>query len=81
MLIDVRNTEEYAKGHIPGSINIPEKEISKAETIIEDHDTEILVYCLSGVKSWSTEKKLKEMGYKNARSIGGIKDYTGPVEK
>ena len=81
VMIDVRNAEEHAKGHIPGSINIAEKDISKVENIIYDKSTQILVYCLSGAKSWSAEKKLKEMGYKNARSIGGIKDYTGPVEK
>ncbi len=80
ILLDVRSEDDYKKGHIPGSINIPEKEIMKAETIIEDHNTIIFIYCLSGAKSWNAEKKLKELGYVNAKSIGGINGYTGPRE-
>ncbi len=81
VLIDVRNTEEYKKGHIPDSINIPEKDIQKAESVIKDRNTDIFLYCLSGAKSWNAEKKLKELGFKNARSIGGINQYSGPIEQ
>ncbi len=79
VLVDVRDEAEYKKGHIPDSINIPERDIDNVESVIKDHDADIYLYCLSGAKSWNAEKKLKDLGYKNARSIGGIKQYSGPI--
>ena len=38
VLIDVRDPEEYASGHIPGAINIPREEIAKAKELIPDLD-------------------------------------------
>lgn len=79
VLIDVRNEDEYKKGHIPDSINITDKEIEKVEAIVENRDAAIYLYCLSGARSWNAEKKLKNMGYKNAKRIGGINQYSGPM--
>ena len=80
ILVDVRNQEEYQQGHIPGSINIPESNIEKIETVTTDLNTPIFVYCLSGAKSWNATKKLEEMGYKKVTNIGGINNYTGEKE-
>ena len=77
VLLDVRTKSEYKEGHIPGSTNIPLDEIQNVEDIIKDHDAEILVYCLRGSRSISAVKKLKTLGYKRARSIGGIASYKG----
>lgn len=77
VLLDVRTKSEYKEGHIPGSTNIPLDEIQNVEDIIKDHDAEIYVYCLRGTRSMSAVKKLKALGYKRARSIGGIASYKG----
>ncbi len=77
VLLDVRTKVEYKEGHIPGSTNIPLDEIQNVEDIIKDHDAEIYVYCLRGTRSMSAVKKLKALGYKRARSIGGIASYKG----
>lgn len=80
VLIDVRNAEEFKSGHIPGSINIPDKEIESVESIVGNREAYIYLYCLSGARYWNAEKKLKSLGYKNAKSIGGINQYTGTLE-
>lgn len=48
ILLDVRTKEEYKHGHIKKSINIPLDRLSTVENHIEDKNTKIFVYCLSG---------------------------------
>lgn len=43
-LIDVREEDEYAAGHIPASINIPLSKIESAQGEITDLDTPLFVY-------------------------------------
>ena len=80
VLLDVRNENEYADGHIPGSINLPLMQIPKISEIVEDLDTPLFVHCLSGGRSGKAVAFLKEQGYTNAVNIGGIKAYTGEKE-
>lgn len=80
-LLDVRTPEEYAEGHIPGSINIDSGLISEAEDVIIDKDAPLYVYCRSGGRSSSATAALKRMGYSNVKNIGGIIHYTGPIQK
>lgn len=77
VLIDVRTKEEYNKGHIPQSINIPLSDIEDLEC---DKSKKIYLYCHSGVRSEYAYQFLKEMGY-NAVNIGGICLYQGQIEK
>ena len=77
VLLDVRGEEEYKSGHIPGSINIPEREIQRVESVIPDHDTPVFIYCLAGTRSWNAANKMKTYGYTNVKNIGGINSYTG----
>ena len=81
VLLDVRNEEEYKKGHIPGSINIPESEIERVKDEIVNLSTPVYVYCLSGAKSWNATNLMKAMGYTKVINIGGINKYTGEKEK
>ena len=77
VLLDVRTNEEYKTGHISGSINIPVDDILEIEDKIPDHDTMIFVYCHSGNRARRAVDKMKMLGYKNAKNIGGIVDYKG----
>ena len=81
VLLDVRSEEEYKKGHIPGSINIPESEIERVTDEIMDHTTPVYVYCLSGAKSWNATNVMKNLGYTKVTNIGGINKYTGEKEQ
>ncbi|SHN49528.1 Rhodanese-related sulfurtransferase [Butyrivibrio hungatei DSM 14810] len=77
ILLDVRTKEEYKSGHISGSINIPVDDILEIEDKIPDHDTMIFVYCHSGNRARRAVDKMKMLGYKKAKNIGGIVDYKG----
>ena len=81
VLIDVRTAEEYRDGHIDGSVNIPLDRISSVENTVKDKSTPLYVYCLSGGRSGQAVYYLKQIGYTNAKSIGGISSYRGKVVK
>lgn len=79
-LIDVREEDEYAEGHIPASINIPLSKIESAQGEITDLDTPLFVYCRSGNRSCQAVDWLKQAGYSKVKNIGGIANYSGKTE-
>ena len=81
MLIDVRDREEYAAGHLQGARNIPLSSIEKAGSAIHDKDMPLFVYCVSGSRSRKAAAALKKAGYTNVTNIGGIQDYSGRLVK
>ena len=82
IILDVRRPDEYAEGHIPGAINVPNEEIGTAEIPeLPDKSQLILVYCRSGRRSKEASKKLVKLGYTNIVEFGGIQDYEGEIEK
>ncbi len=81
IILDVRTEEEYAEGHIPDSLLIPDYEIEeKAEEMLTDKEQTILVYCRSGNRSKDASEKLAQMGYTDVREFGGINDWPYEVE-
>ena len=82
IVLDVRRSDEFAEGHIPGAINIPNENIGNDEIpALPDKDRLILVYCRSGRRSKEASDKLVNLGYTNIVEIGGILDWTGEIEK
>ena len=81
VLVDVREPDEYAQGHVPGSVNLPLSRIRSAENVLEDYDTLLFVYCLSGGRSGQAVSTLTRMGYTAVTNIGGISSYHGEVVK
>lgn len=76
IILDVRTEKEYADGHIPDAILIPDYEIAeRAENELTDKSQLILVYCRSGRRSKNAAEKLAEMGYSNVKEFGGIIDW------
>ena len=81
VIVDVRTEEEYASGHIPGAICIPNETIYKDRpSELPDLDQIILVYCRSGNRSKRSARMLYEMGYTNVYEFGGIIDWDGEIE-
>lgn len=75
-VVDVRTPEEYAEGHVPGAINIPNEDIGDEEPeLLPDKDAVVLVYCRSGRRSKEAADKLVEMDYRNVYDFGGIMDW------
>jgi rhodanese-related sulfurtransferase len=82
VLLDVRTPEEYAVGHIPGSILIPLDTLeNEAEKKLTDKDATIYIYCRSGNRSASASEILADLGYKNIYNIGGIATWPYETEK
>ncbi len=73
ILVDVREKDEFASGHIPGAVNIPLSVISQCDL---PKEAPLYSYCLRGSRSKKAVSILSEMGY-DARSIGGIRHYKG----
>ena len=80
IIVDVRRPDEFAAGHIPGAICIPNENIgSEQPEELPDLDQIILIYCRSGNRSKQAAQKLFDMGYTNVYEFGGIIDWTGEV--
>ena len=45
ILIDVRSPELYARGHVPGAINIPHRKLIESRLAEYPADTVFVVYC------------------------------------
>ncbi|SDB68604.1 rhodanese-like domain-containing protein [Butyrivibrio sp. INlla16] len=81
VIVDVRREDEYAEGHIPGAILIPNESIDvDPPEELPDPNQIILVYCRSGRRSKEASQKLADMGYSNVYEFGGIIDWTGDIE-
>jgi rhodanese-related sulfurtransferase len=82
IILDVRRPDEFAEGHIPGAINIPNETIGTEELKkLPDKAQLILVYCRSGRRSKEASEKLVKLGYTNVVEFGGILDWKGELER
>ena len=78
IILDVRTPEEFASGHIPGAVNLPNEDIGAEEiSSLPDKDQLILVYCRSGNRSKQAAEKLAALGYTNIVEFGGINSWPG----
>ena len=78
IILDVRTKEEYASGHIPNAICVPNESIGTSDIPeLPDKSQLILVYCRSGRRSKEAAQKLADMGYTNIVEFGGIIDWKG----
>ena len=70
-LLDVRSAQEYAIGHIPGSINLYEKEVERITHAYPDKATRMVLYCNGPFcgKSKRLSEQLLKLGY------SGVKRY------
>ena len=82
IILDVRREDEFAEGHIPGAINVPNEMIGSEEIVaLPDKEQIIYVYCRSGNRSKQAAAKLVQLGYTNIIEFGGILDWNGAIEK
>lgn len=80
IILDVRTQEEFAAGHIPNAICIPNETIgSDMISALPDKGQLILVYCRSGNRSKQAASKLVKIGYTNIVEFGGILDWQGEI--
>ena len=88
-IIDVREPEEFADGHIPGAVNIPlgrlEIDVNSHPAVVEREgetrslrERPVVLYCLSGGRSARAAAALRRLGFSNPVSLaGGILAWAG----
>ena len=82
IILDVRRPDEFAAGHIPNAINVPNETIGTDDIPeLPDKDQLIMVYCRSGRRSKEASEKLVKLGYTNIVEFGGILDWKGETVK
>ena len=75
--IDVREDHEWILEHAKGAHHLGKGIIERdVETLVPDHDTEIILYCGGGYRSALAADALQKMGYTNVLSMaGGYKEW------
>jgi len=75
LLIDVRQEDEFADGHVPGAVNVPrgliEFRIWKLVGFPDKTDlsTKMTLYCATGGRCALATKSLQDLGFTNATSV------------
>ena len=79
LLVDVREGEEWTRGHLPGAIHLCKGIIERdIEGVIPNGGAPIVLYCGGGFRSALAADNLQKMGYTNVLSMdGGWRDWLG----
>jgi rhodanese-related sulfurtransferase len=75
VVLDVRETEEWSTGHVPGAKHVPKSFLeSRIEGAAPDRAQHVILYCQSGNRSaWAARTLIDDLGYTNVESMtGGI---------
>lgn len=78
ILVDTREDNEWARGHIPNAIHLGKGVIERdIEQTIPDKNAPLVLYCGGGFRSALAADNLQKMGYKNVISMdGGWRGWT-----
>ena len=72
VVVDVREDNEWATGHLPKAIHISKGVIERdIEKSMPDLNTPMILYCSGGYRSAVATDALNKMGYKNVCSMEG----------
>ena len=72
VLLDVRTKAEYDSGHILNAINITHEEILESpELLTEYKDSQMVVFCRSGVRAGKVIQLLESLGFEDIIDIDG----------
>ena len=78
IIVDTREDNEWARGHVPGAIHLGKGIIERdIEQAIPDKNAPLVLYCGGGFRSALAADNLQKMGYKNVISMdGGWRGWT-----
>ncbi|MGK0248002.1 MAG: rhodanese-related sulfurtransferase [Oleispira sp.] len=85
LVLDVRESTEFQRGHLPNAINIPRGVLEfkvDDHPDLNDHQRNILIYCKNGGRSTLAAYTLKQMGFSQVEMlIGGFDGWSGAIDK
>ncbi len=70
LVLDVRQPEEFAVGHVPNAVLIPLGDLQAKASEIPT-DIPVYVICRSGNRSRQASKILVELGFQDVRNVDG----------
>ncbi|GAA4341759.1 hypothetical protein GCM10023165_22820 [Variovorax defluvii] len=86
VVVDVREPEEFAAGHVTGAKNVPLAQLEeKLTATVKNKTVPLLMVCASGARAQRAVATAKKLGYDKAQAVaGGLKSWKEanlPVEK
>ncbi len=86
LVLDIREGDEFASGHLPKARHIPLSQLSKrVDEIVKFKDKPVLVTCRTGAKAGAAARLLKQAGFTKVLALrGGVDAWQQaslPVEK
>lgn len=80
LIVDVREADEFEKGHIPGALNVPRGLLEGAadpnykhrvDTLCDARERPVVLYCQTGGRSAMAADTLTQMGFAKAWNLAG----------
>lgn len=68
-VLDVREENEFAAGHIPGAVNIPIRSLPRNLDRLPGKDTPVVLVCKSGMRAAYVTMTLNLLGWANVKDI------------
>jgi rhodanese-related sulfurtransferase len=86
VVVDVREPDEFAAGHVTNSRNVPLDQLeTKLPATVKNKSLPVLLMCATGARAGRALAIAKKLGYEQAQVIGGglkgWKDANLPIEK
>lgn len=86
VLVDLRDPEEFAAGHMIGAKNVPLAQLEeKLASTVKNKNVPLLLVCENGSRAQRAVAAAKKLGYEQAQAVsGGLKAWKAanlPVEK
>lgn len=86
VVVDVRDPEEFAAGHMTGAKNVPLDQLeAKLATTVKNKALPLLLVCSTGSRAQRAVATARKLGYEQAQAVaGGLKGWREanlPVEK
>ena len=86
VVVDVREPEEFAAGHVTGAKNVPLGQLEqKLTAAVKNKSLPLLLVCATGGRAQRAVATARKLGYEQAQAIaGGLKSWKDanlPVEK
>lgn len=86
VVVDVREPEEFAAGHVTGAKNVPLDQLEqKLPATVKNKTLPLLLVCATGGRAQRAVAMAKKLGYEQAQAVaGGLKSWKDanlPVEK
>ena len=86
VVVDVREPEEFAAGHVTGAKNVPLNQLEqKLPATVKNKSLPLLLVCATGARAQRAVATARKLGYEQAQAVaGGLKSWKDanlPLEK